>query len=71
MGCGVLLLTDTGRYPEGMEDGTTKRVYDSVGDAVRIVRECFSNMISTKRIAASGLALVKERCSEGEQYRNF
>ena len=71
MGCGALLLTDPGRYPEGMEDGRTMRVYDCAEDAVRILRECLRNTNNTKKIAAAGLAIMKERYSKREQWRKF
>ncbi|MGH8611986.1 MAG: glycosyltransferase family protein [Gammaproteobacteria bacterium] len=71
MGCGALLLTDQGRYPDGMENGRTMRVYDSAGDAVRILRESLGSTSDRERIAASGLALMKERYSKGEQWRKF
>ena len=71
MGCGALLLTDAGRYPDGMENGRTMRVYDSAADAVRLLRESLDNTSDRKTIAASGLALMKERYSKSEQWRKF
>jgi hypothetical protein len=71
MGCGALLLTDAGRYPEGMEDRRTMRVYVSAEDAVRILRESLGSTSDTKRISASGLALMNERYNKGEQWRKF
>ncbi len=71
MGCGALLLSDQGRYPDGMENGHTMRVYDNAGDAVRILRESLGSTNDRKTIAASGLALMKERYSKGEQWRKF
>ncbi|MGH8611261.1 MAG: glycosyltransferase family protein, partial [Gammaproteobacteria bacterium] len=71
MGCGALLLTDQGRYPDGMENGRTMRVYDSAGDAVRTLRESLGSTSDRERIAASGLALMKTYYSKSEQWRKF
>jgi Glycosyl transferases group 1 len=71
MGCGALLLTDAGRYPDGMEDGRTMRIYESAEDAVRMLRESLRNTSKRKAIATSGLVLMKERYSKSQQWKKF
>ncbi len=71
MGCGALLLTDAGHYPEGMEDGRTMRTYKNEGDAVHIVRELLANPDKRQAIAANGLRLMKEDYSKSLQWQKF
>jgi Glycosyl transferases group 1 len=71
MGCGALLLTDPGRYPEGMVDGETMCVYRDVDDLVRIIRELLSEPERRRRIAANGLRLLRETYSKAAQWDLF
>lgn len=71
MGCGALLLTDPGRYPEGMEDGRTMRTYKNEADAVRIVRELLATPYERQAITANSLRLMKEDYSKAMQWEKF
>lgn len=71
MGCGALLLSDPGRYPKGMEDGRTMRVYENTADAVRVIRDVLANADERQAVAASGLRLMKEDYSKYGQWQKF
>lgn len=71
MGCGALLLTDPGRYPEGMEDGRTMRTYKNEADAVRIVRELLATPYERQAITANSLRLMKGDYSKAMQWEKF
>lgn len=71
MGCGTLLLSDPGRYPEGMEDGKTMCLHRSPDDAADQVRRLLADEERRRSIAASGLALMKEHYSKRRQWERF
>ena len=43
MGCGALLVSDAGRYPEGMEAGETMSVYQNGGECLGQIESCLSD----------------------------
>ncbi|GAG85906.1 unnamed protein product, partial [marine sediment metagenome] len=45
MGCGALLLSDDGHYPQGMKHKETMLAYSSPAEAVEIVTETLGNWI--------------------------
>jgi len=71
MGCGTMLLSDPGRYPQGMEDGRTMRIYQNAADAVRLIRELLADTEDLKRISSNGLSLMKENYSKSAQWQKF
>jgi glycosyl transferase family 1 len=71
MGCGALLLTDTGRYPEGMEVGRTIHIYDNAADAVCRVHDLLANAKERQTIAKRGLELIRHHYSKQKQWQHF
>jgi hypothetical protein len=71
MGCGALLLSDDGVYPEGMKDGETMFTYKSPGDAVTLVHRLLSNDAEADVVAARGRKMVGERFSKIAQWQRF
>jgi hypothetical protein len=71
MGCGALLLTDSGRYPEGMVDGDTMRTYHCVLDALSVIRKCLQDKEQRVAIAQRGLQLMRDRYSKAAQWKLF
>lgn len=71
MGCGALLLTDPGRYPDGMEDGRTMCVYKDADDVVRMVRDMLNRADVSQKIAANGLKLMRTDYSKTQQWQRF
>ena len=70
MGARACLVSDTGNYPDGMEDGKTARFYNTPQDAARIVR----TLIETgedRAIAAAGHDMVRTVYSKERQWARF
>lgn len=70
MGARACVLSDAGRYPEGMEDGKTARFYDTPQDAAQLVH----NLIETgadRAIAAAGHDMVRSVYSKERQWARF
>ena len=43
MGCGALLVSDAGKYPEGMDQGETISTYEGGADCLVEIDSCLSN----------------------------
>lgn len=71
MGCGALLLSDAGRYPEGMEDGRTLAAYRSETEMVAMIEALLADEPRRRTIAAAGHAMIGERYSKERQWRDF
>jgi hypothetical protein len=71
MGCGALLLSDDGVYPEGMKDGETMFTYKSPDDAVTLAHRILSKDAEADIIAARGRKMVGARYSKIAQWQRF
>lgn len=70
MGCGALLLTDAGNYPEGMNAGLTMETYDSAEQAVAIALARLDNGAS-EEMAARGRRQISEIYTKASQWSRF
>jgi hypothetical protein len=70
-GCGAVLLTDAGRYPEGFVDGETMLVYSSHEQIQDLINRLARDESLAKSIAQAGCAMVKERYSKQLQWTKF
>ena len=64
LGCGALLLTDTGIYPRHMVDGETIITFDDSQDAISKINDLLSNEEKRIRIATSGHNMVIKEYSK-------
>lgn len=71
MGCGALLLSDEGRYPDGMVDGRTLLTYGSAADAVAKIAALVASPAASAGIAEAGHKMVRSRYSKDAQWRAF
>jgi hypothetical protein len=71
MGCGALLLSDDGIYPEGMKDGETMFTYKSPDEAVNLARHILSNKADADAVAARGRKMVGELYNKTLQWKRF
>jgi hypothetical protein len=71
MGCGALLVSDSGRYPPGMNRDETIAVYDSPEDAVRIVVALLADRERSARMASLGRETVADTYSKDKQWARF
>jgi glycosyl transferase family 1 len=70
-GCGAVLLTDSGRYPEGFVDGETMVTYSSVDEIPDLIKGLIEDVPWANSIAKAGCAMVKERYSKERQWATF
>ncbi len=71
LGCGALMLSDSGRYPEGMVDGETIVTYDRTEDIPALVTALLMDEPRRCRIAAAGLDLMQNRFSKSILWKKF
>lgn len=71
MGCGALLVSDAGRYPEGMEDGRTLLTYRDPQDAVAVIERALAESEQLACIAHAGREKIAHRYSKARQWDAF
>ena len=71
LGCGALMVSDAGIYPQGMEAGVTMKTYDGSADVVSVIESSLTRPEETKRIAARGFAMVCSTYSKAGQWAEF
>jgi hypothetical protein len=70
-GCGALLLSDEGVYPDGFSAGKTMVTYASPEDVVSTLKRVLSDVDETRRIAASGHSMIRDVYSKERQWADF
>lgn len=70
-GCGAVLLTDAGRYPEGFVDGETMVTYSSPDQIPKLIKGLTTDILLARSIAEAGYAMVKNRYSKERQWAKF
>jgi hypothetical protein len=70
-GCGSILLTDAGRYPEGFVDGETMVTYFSTQQIPGLVKRLINDTSLSTSIAQAGYAMVKDLYSKQRQWAEF
>lgn len=71
MGCGSLMLSDSGDYPDGMVDGQTVCTYANSIDAVQQIDQLLGNHEVLARISHAGNDLMVTRYSKRAQWERF
>jgi hypothetical protein len=71
IGCGALLVTDEGRYPEGFVDQQTMCTYSSPRNAAAVMREILRYPVRARSIASRGTEVVRSLYSKEAQWRSF
>lgn len=71
LGCGALMVSDTGNYPEGMEDGSTMLTYAGANDVKERIQDALNDLESSRSIAARGQALMRLQYSKDKQWAAF
>ncbi len=70
MGCGALLISDEGVYPQGMVAGDTMLNYQG-SDVVDIISSALSDWNSVSAIAKAGNKMIEEQYSKQNQWDRF
>ena len=71
MGCGALLISDAGSYPEGMVANETIVTYDTSGNCLDQIRQCLRGWAGAKKIADSGRRLIGDLYRKERQWALF
>ena len=71
MGCGALLVSDAGGYPEGMQAGVTIETYDSPEQATEIISNCLQRWPESAEKARRGRNLAAQAHSKASQWKHF
>jgi hypothetical protein len=71
LGCGALMLSDVGVYPEGMADGVTMSTYGHPDELSEKAIHLLRDEPSRQRIAAAGHDMVRSRYSKERQWGDF
>ena len=71
LGCGAAMVSDAGRYPEGIEAGHAFLAYNSPSEAVAKVRALHADERLRKKIADKGNDIIKTRYSKDRQWQRF
>ena len=71
LGCGALMVSDQGRYPEGMKNEETMLLYESSDDAKNVISYALDNPDALRSIALRGKKMICERYSKTNQWIDF
>ncbi|MEY9422598.1 hypothetical protein ABIF69_009040 [Bradyrhizobium japonicum] len=71
MGCGALLLSDAGSYPDAMTPGLTMEVYTSPEQATEIVSKCLESWPGSVEMAARGRSQMSAAYGKAAQWERF
>ena len=71
MGCGALLVSDAGGYPDGMQPGVTMESYDSPEQATEVISNCLQYWPELAEIAGRGRSWVSQAYSKASQWKHF
>jgi len=71
MGCGALLVSDAGGYPDGMQPGVTMETYDTPEQATEIISDCLRRWPESAKLARQGRDRVLKAYSKASQWKLF
>jgi hypothetical protein len=71
MGCGALLVSDAGKYPDGMIANETMVTYQTGGDCVEQIKRCLADWPSMGKMAETGRSWLSELYSKERQWISF
>lgn len=71
MGCGALMLSDAGNYPQGMTNGVNMLTYNNIAEAVSTISNAIQRPSDIERLARFGFEMISTRYSKSNQWRDF
>jgi len=71
LGCGAALVTDAGRYPEGMIENAHFKTYASPLEAVAVIRNLIAKPSERLDVANAGYKMIASHYSKTRQWDRF
>jgi hypothetical protein len=71
MGCGALMVSDTGSYPPGMRDGETLLAYGNAEEAVRLIAAALADPARARQLAKAGTDMLRTDYGKSLQWEAF
>lgn len=71
MGCGALLLSDAGKYPDGMDAGDTMLSYETGSDCLAQIENALKNSSEARKKADRGRDKTRDLYSKQRQWALF
>lgn len=71
LGCGALLLSDAGTYPEGFLAGENMMTYDDAGQVTEVVRRLLADEQELRRVSGNGQNMITTQFSKNSQWKRF
>ncbi len=71
MGCGALLVSDAGNYPDGMTENETMIVYRTSGDCAVQIERCLAEWSNMHKVAGTGRSRMRQLYSKELQWISF
>jgi hypothetical protein len=71
MGCGALLLSDAGKYPDGMDAGDTMLSYETGNDCLAQIENALENWSEARKKADKGRDKTRDLYSKQRQWALF
>lgn len=71
MGCGALLVSDAGRYLQGMQDGVTIETYSTPEQAAEVISRSLQDWRRSAETAALGRARIRDTYRKDMQWNDF
>lgn len=71
LGCGALMVSDVGTYPQGMVDGQTMLCYSDAASAGKVIQHALAEPSRSAAIAKQGHAMLTDQYSKARQWQAF
>lgn len=71
MGCAALMVSDYGRYPDGMRPGENLVTYSGPGDVANILQRALANPEQSRELAQEGARMMRHLYSKEKQWAEF
>ncbi len=71
MGCGALMLSDAGNYPQGMTAGVNMLTYNNIADAVSKIKNALQTPYEIQSVSSRGFEMISTRYSKLNQWNDF
>lgn len=71
MGCGALMVSDQGVYPDAMVDGLSMLTYSDPDEAIRVITHALLDQARCAGVATFGWSSMRQHYSKQKQWQSF